>query len=279
MFFSSIIYYVITRYSQRRNIDRKLYLAVNFLIPTIVYLILGLSRGYRFHYGINVLLISFFVAFFLNFIGSVASYISMRHAPNAGYSVIIQKSYGLYTSIVAVFLFGATLTLIKYFAILIIVGSLFIVSISNKKKSKHPLKADWVFLAFIGFVCYGTSALIGKQVISSGIPSVVYLFWVLLFSTAICMMDIVKDWKDINKKVNKKDICVLLLVGFSVSFFYYFKQVAEIAAPNIGYVNAINAASNVFLTLFLALIFKESLTPGKFVGVVGVVFGIILLIV
>jgi len=71
---------------------------------------------------------------------------------------------------------------------------------------------------------------------------------------------------------------VLLSIGFSVTFFYYFKIVSEVAAPNIGYVNAINTASNAFYTVLVALIFKDHLSVKKFLAVLGVTAGLILLV-
>lgn len=49
-------------------------------------------------------------------------------------------------------------------------------------------------------------------------------------------------------------------------------------APNIGYVNAINASSISAVTLFSALLFKDEFSIKKFVGVIGVTAGLILLI-
>ena len=56
-------------------------------------------------------------------------------------------------------------------------------------------------------------------------------------------------------------------------------QVGFDLAPNIGYVNAINAASIAAVTVFSALLFKDELTLKKLVGVLGIIFGLIILVV
>lgn len=50
-------------------------------------------------------------------------------------------------------------------------------------------------------------------------------------------------------------------------------------APNVGYVNAINAGSIAAVTIFAVLLFKDELTPKKAVGILGVTAGLILLLV
>lgn len=279
MFFSSIVYYLFTRYSQILLIDRKVNFIANFSIPSILYLFLAVNRGVSLNPGIGVILASFLVALFLNYIGSVAAFRGMEHAPNAGYSVVIQKSYALYTSIAAIFLFNAPLPVYKYVIILCII---FFLAIVSKTKNRTSLKYHgyyWVVLSLVSFFCYGTSSLVAKFIISSGTPIVTYLFWNIFFTTIISLVDYAWHHKQIVFVLNKKNIFVLLAIGLSVSFFYYFKQVAEIAAPNVGYVNAINASSNAVLILLIAMIFKESISKMKFIAVLGVIVGIVVLII
>lgn len=68
-------------------------------------------------------------------------------------------------------------------------------------------------------------------------------------------------------------------MGTSVSFFYYFLQIPEVIGPNLGYVSAINTASNAFYTILVALIFKDHLSLKKFLAVLGVTAGLILLVI
>jgi uncharacterized membrane protein len=54
-------------------------------------------------------------------------------------------------------------------------------------------------------------------------------------------------------------------------------QVGFNLAPNVGYVNATNAASISLLTLMSSIFFKDELTLKKMIGIVGVTAGLLLL--
>jgi uncharacterized membrane protein len=72
----------------------------------------------------------------------------------------------------------------------------------------------------------------------------------------------------------------LLFVGIGILFagFNYFMQLGYAVAPNIGYVNAINAASIALVAVGAAVFFHDDFTRKKFIGVVGVTAGLILLV-
>jgi uncharacterized membrane protein len=73
----------------------------------------------------------------------------------------------------------------------------------------------------------------------------------------------------------------LLLIGTGIfSTLFNLGQFEAIKlAPNVGYVNAINAASISMVTVFAVILFKDELTPKKAIGVLGVTAGLILLLV
>jgi uncharacterized membrane protein len=54
-------------------------------------------------------------------------------------------------------------------------------------------------------------------------------------------------------------------------------QVGFNLAPNVGFVNAANAASISLLTLAAAFFFKDELTLKKLIGIAGVTAGLLLL--
>lgn len=86
------------------------------------------------------------------------------------------------------------------------------------------------------------------------------------------------------KKVNilhisKSQLITLLLIGIFGASFNYFMQVAFNLAPNVGFVNAANAASISLLTLASAFIFKDELSFKKLIGIAGVTAGLILLFI
>ena len=70
---------------------------------------------------------------------------------------------------------------------------------------------------------------------------------------------------------------VLLAVGLLGASFNYFMQVGFTLAPNVGYVNAANAASISLLSIMSAVIFKDELTLKKMIGIAGVTVGLFIL--
>lgn len=67
------------------------------------------------------------------------------------------------------------------------------------------------------------------------------------------------------------------MIGIFGSSFNYFMQVGFNLAPNVGFVNAANAASISLLTLMSAVFFKDELSVKKMIGIVGVTAGLLLL--
>ncbi|MCA9369421.1 hypothetical protein KC721_03915, partial [Candidatus Woesebacteria bacterium] len=80
-------------------------------------------------------------------------------------------------------------------------------------------------------------------------------------------------WKDLSKD----QLSTLLWIGVFGASFNYFMQVGFDLAPNVGFVNAANAASISLLTLLSAVLFKDELTLKKMVGIIGVTVGLVIL--
>jgi len=78
-------------------------------------------------------------------------------------------------------------------------------------------------------------------------------------------------------KISSKQLIVLILIGISSAVFNYFMQVGFDLAPNVGFINAANAASVALLSLMSALIFKDELPLKKVIGIIGVTAGLIIL--
>ncbi|MCL4364073.1 DMT family transporter [Patescibacteria group bacterium] len=278
MFVSSIVYYLITKKAQVNKIESKLYLVVNFSIPALLYFLLCKLNHVNVFIDWKFLGEIFLIALFLNYVGSTFSYFAMIEAPNAGYSVVVQKSYAIFTSVAAIYLFRSTLTIKNYLAILTIIFFTALLTIDPKAKISFK-NYKWVVYSLIAFFCFGFLRLGNKLVISAGVPTMAFLFWSMVFSAIICAVDLIVHKKSIKTKLTQENVLILIGIGVAVSAFYYFLQVADVTAPNIGYSNAINTASNAFYTVLVALIFKDHLSWKKFLAVLGVTAGLILLVV
>lgn len=275
MFTSSIVYYLTIRLGQKRGVTVKEYMAINYPLPAFVFFLMIMAKGISFAVPVTVIPLILFHGIILEYIGGTISYKAIHAAPNAGYSLVIQKSYAIFTSIAAIFLFHASLPLWKFGTIVMIIVFAGILSIDPK--GTHKTSSHWFILSLIPFLFFGSNSLVSKYAVSvAGTELVVYLFWLFLLMSIITTLDILRGKQTFV--LNTSHWKTLALIGISGTSFYYFKNVAQIAAPNVGYVGAINTASNAFVALLVALLYKEHMSLSKFVAVVGVVVGIIFII-
>lgn len=223
----------------------------------------------------------FFIILLLSIVGSylpnVASFNSIKYAPNPGYSLIISKSYVVFTTIVAIFLFRSSLTLKSVIAIAIIICFSALITIGKTINGKG-VKNIWIPLAFAAFFGWGILSIGSKYVFTIGISVTQRLFYLSVFITIFALFDIYIR-KSRVKDLNLPKIALMAFIGIFFSLFNFFMFTAIDKAPNIGYVNAINAGSISALTVFSALFFKDEFTLKKFVGVLGVTGGLFLLVV
>lgn len=202
------------------------------------------------------------------------SMVSIKLAPNAGYSLVISKSYVVLTSILAVLLFGATLTIQAVAAIAIIVASSALIMI-NPKESHKARSATWVPLAIGSFFCWAFLSLTGKHLTSQGMPTIVFLTYLFIVSN-ICILIEMKI-KEVDFGIVAKKFWPFALIGVTAAGFNFFNFYSIHIAPNVGYVNAANTASIGAVTILSVPLFKDELTRKKLVGVTGVIVGLLLL--
>lgn len=109
-----------------------------------------------------------------------------------------------------------------------------------------------------------------------GVPILTRLILSMIVTTVIILGEMI--YKKVEwKRVSKDQLTTLLLIGMFGASFNYFMQVGFNLAPNVGFVNAANAASISLLTLASAFFFKDELTVKKMIGVFGVTVGLLLL--
>lgn len=276
MFISSVVLYLVVRKAQKETMSDTLINIGMFSVPAVFFFLVCLNDGTVFSLTPQLFLVIVISSFFFSFLSSKFSIIGIHNAPNPGYSLIISKSYVVFTTIVSLFLFQSSLTLKSAIGILFIV--LFSGLVVIGKKNKHMSHSKkWVLYSLGAFFGWGALALANKYFITAGIPIPTFLFYI----NAIVFLLFITEWKRNEKKpmITGSMIPFLILIGISTTGLNYFMQLGFEYAPNIGYVNAINASSIAIVTLLSAYFFKDELTIRKIVGVVGVIGGMILLFI
>jgi uncharacterized membrane protein len=248
-----------------------------FLIPVIVYLLATISTPTRFLLKPFEYLIILVQGIFFTYLGNVFSLKGIEYSPNPGYSLIISKSYVVFTSIVSIFIFSAPLPMSSIIAIgLIVVFSAFItIDTSKNRATSNKL---WLPYTMCAFFCWGFLALSSKYLLNVGVPILTRLIYSMIIATILILGEIVAKKVPI-RTTSKSQLVTLLMIGIFGSSYAYFMQVGFNLAPNVGYVNATNAASISLLTLMSSFFFKDELSIKKMIGIVGVTIGMIVLFI
>lgn len=278
MYLASVFQYLLVRGIQKRGIDNRI-INFLFLLPAAPFVyayaqIAGVSLGVL---PIQLILI-ISATFLFSYLGNKTSFIGIQNAPNPGYSLVIQKSYAVYTAIAAVFLFGAKLSIQSILAILIIVlfsGTILL----DSKTTKKTKTLAWVASSFIAFICFGNLALFSKYMQLQNVNPITLSFYFFIFNGVFGGIELFYSRNKVIFKHSTSTWVILLVIGLSNGLFNLAMQLAYKTAPNIGFVNIINASSITAITLLSAYFYKDKLTIEKVIGVVGVALGLILLII
>lgn len=275
MFLSSVALYLCVRKSNALETPRQLNNLAMFLIPVLVYLALAAKTPTNFILKPFEFVIIIVQGIFFSYLGNVFSLKGIEYAPNPGYSLIISKSYVVFTAVASVFLFSAPLTTKSVMAIILIVLFSAVITI-EKDKTKDHAHTLWLPYTMGAFFCWGLLALSSKYLLNVGVSILARLILTMLLVTLLIFVEIVYK-KVAWRKLSKDQLVTLVLIGIFGASFNYFMQVGFNLAPNVGYVNAANAGSISLLTLASAFFFKDELTTKKMIGIFGVTSGLLLL--
>jgi len=275
MFLSSVALYLFVRKSNDLKTPQQLNNLAMFLIPVIVYLLLSIQAGTRFTLKPFEYLLICIQGIFFSYLGNVFSLKGIKYSPNPGYSLIISKSYVVFTAIASIFIFSAPLTVKSVMAIILIVAFSALIMI-DKKRNVSVSNRLWLPYTFGAFICWGMLALSSKYLLNLGVPILTRLSYSMIIVTILILGEI-KMKKVSITNITKPQFLTLAMIGVFATCFNYFMQVGFNLAPNVGYVNATNAASISLLTLASAFLFKDDLSFKKLIGIAGVTVGLLIL--
>lgn len=276
LFVSSVVLYLFVRKSQLTKISDSLNNLAMYALPTVIFFIVAIIQKKSFVISWENFVIIFFASFFFSYIGSVCSLKSIKLAPNPGYSLIISKSYVIFTTIVAVLFLNAHISVRNAIAIILIVFFSALVMISKSKKQTN--NKQWILYAFGAFFGWGFLALVSKYLLNQGVDIIIYSFYIGVFVSIMIIVEM--TWQKIQiPKTKTSEVVLLFAIGLAAFFLNLFMQIGFMLAPNIGYINAVNASSISMVALLSAYFFKDELTVRKIIGVVGVTVGLMLLLI
>jgi len=277
MFLSSVVLYLFVRKSNLLKTPQQLNNLAMFFIPVVVYFFMSLNSNTRFELKPFEYFLIIIQGIFFSYLGNVFSLKGIEYSPNPGYSLIISKSYVVFTAVASIFVFSAPLTIKSVFAIVLIIAFSAVIMI-DKSKNKSESNKLWLPYTVGAFFCWGLLALSSKYLLNLGVPILTRLVYSMAIVTVLIIGEI--RLKKVNVfNISKSQLFTLIMIGVFATSFNYFMQVGFNLAPNVGYVNAANAASISLLTLMSAILFKDELTIKKMIGIIGVTLGLIALFI
>lgn len=275
MFASSVVLYLFVRKSSLLKNPSQYNNLAMFLIPLFLFVTMGIITHQNFFLSPSQLGTVVFAAVFFSYLGNVFSLRSIEYAPNPGYSLVISKSYVVFTTLVSLLFFQAEITPRKAIAILLIVLFSGLIMLSQKVLNK-PVNKLWLPLSFGAFFCWGFLSLTSKYLFNQGMNIFVFLSYVYLIVSASILLEMFK--KKTSFQSIRKNPGIFMLIGIFSTGFNFFQFQAIQTAPNVGYVNAINASSISAVTILAILLFKDEFSIRKLIGVLGVTVGLLLLL-
>jgi drug/metabolite transporter (DMT)-like permease len=275
MFLASNILYLLIRLAQKQNIPISFYSITLFLVPSIIYFFAAQFTHTSLLLNREHFLLVILAAFFWSYLGNYFSQKAILLSSNPGYSLILQKSYVVITTIAAVFLFKAEFSWQKFIAILFILFFSMIIAISTEEKKIRNFK--WIYFSLLTNICLAFGSLISKHFLNLGMQPFVYLFYINIFVATLNFFDFKKQ--KISLKLSKKQISLAIFIGIFSMAFNFSMQLAYRIAPNIGYVSAINISSIMSVTLLSGFIFKDDLSKLKIAGILGVLISLFFLVI
>ena len=278
MFLCSVIQYLLVRKSVLLKIPSQFTNLAMFFIPVVMFGVTAVSLGTDLTVSWYELLVLAVMAFFFSYLGNIFSLKSIEVAPNPGYSLVLSKSYVVFTTIIAIPLFHQQLTARAALAIAIIIISSAIIMVTGKVKPAAHVPSSWLPLAVGAFFCWGMLSVASKYLLLIGVdvlPRLIYTMSIVTLLIAVEMRMKKMRWQSLSKTAWG----VLTGIGILSAGFNYFMQEGFVTAPNIGYINAMNASSIGMVVIGSAIFFHDEFSWRKFIGVVGVILGLILLVV
>ncbi len=246
-----------------------------FLVPLVVYGLMTLHTSVSFSLTPFQFTLIVIQGVFFSYLGNMFSLKGIEYAPNPGYSLILSKSYVVFTAIASIFLFSAPLTVQSILAIGFIIAFSAVITIDRNKnrENSNPL---WLPYTLGAFFCWGFLALSSKYLLDAGVPILTRLVLAMAVTTILIMAEIL--YKKVQwKHLSRPQLQTLFWIGILGASFNYYMQAAFHIAPNVGFVNAANAGSISLLTVLSAIFFKDELTLKKMIGILGVTVGLMLL--
>lgn len=274
VFFSSTALYLILRKATLLKIPNEIQSLSLFLFSAIGLLLINISRHVSMHISTAQFLILLAAASVL-WLGNTTLLKSMETTPNPGYTVVIAKSYLLITTFFSAIFFGSFLSTQTLIGSGCIVLFLFLILVEKSHRSSHGTR--WLLCALVTFFMWGFEALLIISLKNSPIDAPIILMYISFFYSLMATGEIIVKKTPIQHI--KQYVLWIGLISACSLCLNLFQIIGYRIAPNPGFIDASGAASVGAITFCAVFLFHDHLTIRKSIGIVGILFGLALLII
>ncbi len=212
-------------YLTLRNIDKystptRIKNLVIFWFPILPLLIYSLVKEIPLFIEWKYIAMLFFSALLLSWPASVASLVAIKEAPNPWYSLIVWKSYVIYTTLFSILFFDSEFSLFKILIIFLILFFAWLIFFDQtwKAKNKKIKSKRRIYLSLFTFFAWWNLALISTYLLGKWIPATIINIYLLSFVTILLSSELLIK-KEKYKPKNKNEILNLIIIGISFSIF------------------------------------------------------------
>jgi drug/metabolite transporter (DMT)-like permease len=149
-----------------------------------------------------------------------------------------------------------------------------VVSSENELMKRTEKRKAYIYL-IMTFILWGSLYVVSKYTLSK-IPTFTLSF--LRFCIAFVTLTMISGKKKQTKKIEKKDIPYLFLIGVGGYFIAVGAQLLGTKYSNASLASLINSLNPLTMTLFAAIILHEKLTRWKIIGLVIALIGVYIIL-
>lgn len=270
-------YFLLSRRATQIGIDIFAILACSMGATAAVSALLAVNSGLPL-LGLSVadpkMLFVLIIAIACCYGGNIYELRGVAVAPNPGYVLAINKSFAAVTLVAAWWLFGSQMEAQKILGVaLIVIFQIVARAPWQAQNISAENDGSWARYSVLSLIGLAGLSLAGKYLMLAGMDRLVFL----VFLAGPVFILFAANWRYQGKKVPRTREALALLAGVGLmSAMVNLSLYSAIAiAPNLGYVNAINAAQIGIVTILSARLLGDELTLSKVAGIVGVTVGLL----
>jgi len=200
-------------------------------------------------------------------------------------SAILNTIYSPVVIILAYFILGETLTLIHIFGGLLILGSIFYLSINPEKNNPKNINQGLV-LGLIAYTLMAVGIIIIKPILTNFSHSIDAQLWIILYRLipgtllSYITLYVMQTKNQIIFQLSNRKVWPIILIGSFLGTYVGFAMwIVGMAKTSASIASILNQTSTIFIAFFGWMILKESFSKKMMVSFLIAIIGAFIIII